>query len=132
MVERKVFAEDLNIKMMSEDEVRTEKLNIQYQKMLYYHEKIVRWIQQSCKQAHNLDVLGAIWKKHFDHLIHSAIYPAHRYPLLGLIRTTCQEFYNDCKKEVKQETHIFYKFSQFLGEFFVMKGAGITPSIVLM
>ena len=127
-----MYAEDFSIKMMSEDEVKREKQNYHFLKMFYYFEKVLSFSLGACHQSRKIDILSEVWKKHFLGLIHTAYYPSHRMPLRSFLRKTCIAFYNCSSAEFKKESHLFYQYSQFIADFFVMRGAKITPPVAIM
>ena len=77
----------LDVKMMSEDEVKEEKYRQHFEKMLLYFDKLVNLI---LRNVQNNKFLEHVWKENFDNLIGIVRFPHHRIPIYRIVKMSCE------------------------------------------
>ena len=97
----------LDVKMMSEDEVKEEKYRQHFDKMLHYFGKLVDMILRSINEPNFIE---HIWEINFNSLIHIVRFPDHRNYIFRIVKYSCELIGSNAK-----QWKIFKKYSNFFG-----------------
>ena len=104
--EKKIyFGQMMDVKMMSEDEVKEEKKRQHFDKMLLYFRKLVNLILRNIQEE---SFIQHLWKINFHPLIHIVEFPDHRIEIYKIVKYSCEHI-----GFTKKQWNIFAKYSLF-------------------